>query len=105
MVIMIHRSVLCHLVVSFSHVISVLIHFDNEVNSQSTYVFCFRLTSAHIQLIGLHGLIKHRVLKAVPQVKKVRLEIVITIIKLLIFQIAMALTPEIRNAIPKDVVS
>ena len=61
--------------------------------------------SVLLNSFGLHGLIHHRVLKAVPQVKKVRLEIVIAIIKLLIFQIAMALTPEIRNAIPKDVVS
>ena len=62
-------------------------------------------TNTHIQPFGLHGLIHHSVLKAAPQVKKIRLEIVIAINKLLIFQIAMALTPEIRNAIPKDVVS
>ena len=77
----------------------------HELHSQRTYVFCFRLTSAHIQPFGLHGLIQHRVLKAALQVKKVRLEIVIAMIKLSIFQIAMALTPERRNAIPKDVVS
>ena len=65
----------------------------------------FPLTNTHIQPFGLHGQINHRVLKAVLRVKKIRLEIVIAIIKLLIFQIAMEITPEKRNAIPKDVVS
>ena len=79
--------------------------FDMNCIHNEHMSFCFRLTSAHIQPFGLHGLIQHRVLKAALQVKKVRLEIVIAMIKLLVFQIALALTPEKRNAIPKDVVS
>ena len=74
-------------------------------NVDSLHCRLYSITNTHIQPFGLHGLIQHRVLKAALQVKKVRLEIVIAMIKLLIFQIAMALTPEKRNAIPKDVVS
>ena len=79
--------------------------FDMNCIHNEHMSFCFRLTSAHIQPFGLHGQIHHRVLKAVLRVKKIRLEIVIAINKLLISQIAMEITPEKRNAIPKDVVS